>query len=298
MSGRGGYHRPGQPARTDSDKAGGRGDGLPVGMRIVRRLLAGFGALMAATFLMSPARAEFEIPQVDLEKIEIKYRGASHQGMPQPDDDGEIEVLRQSHELEFQYGLTGFWAVRLTPSVEEPAEGTLELATVGIETQVVLVPRKGETFGLAAMAGYAPVSWFVDLEDPDEFEFGPIMELAHGGWLLTLNPRLVDQLGRHAETDNLGLEYASQLEYRFAERWSVAALAFGEIDDLGATGPFDAKVHLLGPSLYLYSPDHHDRPRNRSGLAPEEWALCAGVLFGLTDASADATVRVMFAMEY
>ena len=55
------------------------------------------------------------------------------------------------------------------------------------------------------------------------------------------------------------MEYAGQLEYRFAERWSVAALAFGEIEDL---------------------------------------AQCAGVLFGLTDASADATVRVMFAMEY
>jgi hypothetical protein len=260
--------------------------------------LAGLGALMQPALLPDLARAEFEIPQVDLEKIEIEYRGASHQGMPQPSDDGEIEVLRQSHELEFQYGLTEFWAVRLTPSVEEPAKGTLELTTVGIETQVALMPRKGGAFGLAVMAGYAPVSWFVDLEDPDEFEFGPIVEVAQSGFLLTLNPRLVDQVGRHAETDNLGFEYAGQLEYRFAERWSVAALAFGEIDDLGATGPFDAQVHLLGPSLYLYSPDDDDRSRNQGSLAPEEWALCAGVLFGLTDASADATVRVMFAMEY
>ena len=271
------------------------------GKRSARRLLAvlaGFGALLQGALLLNPARAEFEIPQVDLEKIEIEYRGASHNGMPQPNDDGEIEVLRQSHELEFQYGLTEFWAVRLTPSVEEPSPGTLELATVGIETQVVLVPRQGGAFGLAVMGGYAPVSWFVDLEDPDEVEFGPIMELAHGGWLLTANPRLVDQLGRHAETNSLGFEYASQLEYRFAERWSVAALAFGEIEDLSATGPFDAQVHLLGPSLYLYSPDDDERPRSRGSLAPEEWALCAGVLFGLTDASADATVRVMFAMEY
>jgi hypothetical protein len=65
-------------------------------------------------------------------------------------------------------------------------------------------------------------------------------------------------LGEHADRQSK-LEYAGQLEYRFAERWSVAALAFGEIEDL---------------------------------------AQCAGVLFGLTDASADATVRVMFAMEY
>ena len=207
-------------------------------------------------------------------------------------------MLRQSHELEFQYAFTDYWAIRLTPSVEEPAQGTLELTTIGIETQVALVPRKGGTFGLAVMAGYAPVSWFVDLEDPDEFEFGPIVEVAQRGWLLTLNPRLVDQLGQHAETDNLGFEYAGQLEYRFAERWSVAALAFGEIEDLWRYGT----VRRAGPSAWpkplSHSPDDEERPRNRGSLAPEEWALCAGVLFGLTDASADATVRVMFAMEY
>jgi hypothetical protein len=218
--------------------------------------------------------------------------------MPQPDDDGEIEVLRQSHELEFQYAFTPYWAIRVTPSVEEPAEGTLELKTIGLETQVALMRRDGGAFGLAVMGGYAPASWFIDLEDPDELEFGPIVEVAQHGFLLTLNPRLVDQVGRHAETDNLGFEYAAQLEYRFAERWSVAALGFGEIEDLGATGPFDTQVHLLGPSLYLYAPDEDDRPRDRGSLAPEEWALCAGVLFGLTDASADATIRVMFAMEY
>lgn len=267
---------------------------MPLGTRSV-------WGLCIAIALGAPlaARAEFEIPQVDLERIEIEYRGASHQGLPQPNDEGEIEVLRQSHELEFQYAFTEHWAVRLTPSVEEPAEGELELKTIGFETQVALLPRRGGAFGLAVMAGYAPAAWFVDLEDPDEFEFGPIMEVASHGWLLTLNPRLVDQLGRHADTDNLGFEYAGQLEYRFAERWSVAALAFGEIEDLGATGPFDTQVHLLGPSVYLYAADDDDRPRDgRSRFAPEEWALCAGVLFGLTDASADATVRVMFAVEY
>ncbi len=271
-----------------------------LGTRSFRRLVAGLCALGAAVFVFTAkALAEFEIPQVDLERIEIEYRGASHQGLPKPNEDGEIEVLRQSHELELQYAFTDFWAVRLTPSVEEPAEGTLELATIGFETQVVLVPRKGGAFGLAVMAGYAPGSWFVDLENADEFEFGPIMEVASHDWLLTLNPRLVDQVGRYSETGNLGFEYAAQLEYRFAERWSVAALAFGEIEDLGATGPFESQVHLLGPSLYLYSPDDDDdRPRNRGSLTPDEWSLCAGVLFGLTEASADATVRVMFSVEY
>lgn len=59
----------------------------------------------------------------------------------------------RSHELEIQYGLTSFWALRLTPNVEQPAGASLEFTTIGLETQFVLVPRHGGTFGLALMGG-------------------------------------------------------------------------------------------------------------------------------------------------
>lgn len=271
------------------------------GKRAVRSLVAAAVLCGAAILLPGLAGAEFEIPEVDVERggIEAEYRGASHQGLPAPDKDGAIDALRQSHELEIQYGLTSFWALRLTPNVEQPAGASLEFTTIGLETQFVLVPRHGGTFGLALMGGYAPVSWFVDLEEPDEFEFGPVIEVAQGGWLLTLNPRLVDQVGRHAETEGLGFEYAGQLEYRFADRWSVALLSFGEIDELAHTGSFDEQTHLLGPGIYFYSSeDDEGKSRNNPGLMPGEWSLGVGTLLGLTGASADTAIRVTFAVEY
>ena len=252
-------------------------------------------ALAATLTLVRPvsqARAEYEIPEVDAERgaVEAEYRGASHWGLARAaaDDDDDDDLLRQSHEVEFQYGLTDWWMLRLTPNVEQPAGESIELASIGIETQFVLVPRRGGILGIAIMAGYGPYSLFVDDGHTDEFEFGPVVEYAPGPWLFTVNPRLTDETGHAADQDWLGFEYAAQARYSVTDRWGVAVLGFGEIEELVHAGPFETQVHVLGPSLYLFSDPEAER----------EWSLGAGVLFGLTDASPDTSLRITFAVEY
>jgi len=251
----------------------------------LRGLVAAF-ALLSATH----AYAEFEIPEVDAEKgaFEAEYRGASHWGLPPRDDDDESELLRQSHELELQYGLTNWWMLRLTPNFEEPDGGSLKFDSVGVETQFVLVPRYGGGFGLALMMGYGPYSQSLNEDAPDEFEIGPVVEVAPGPWLLSLNPRLATDIGEDSERDGWGFEYAAQLRYQFAPRLGVAVLGFGEIEELAHSGPFNSQTHVLGPSLYVFSDPEAGR----------EWLLGAGMLFGLTDASADTAVRITLAVEY
>jgi hypothetical protein len=249
------------------------------------------GGVAASLFLPAAvALAEFEIPEVDAEKgaFEAEYRGAKHWGLPPGDDDENREPLRQSHELELQYGLTNWWMLRLTPNVERAAGKSAEFASLGIETQFVLVTRNEGLFGLALMAGYGPYSLFVEDGTPDEFEFGPVMEVAPGPWLLTLNPRLATDVGESAEDEGLGFEYAAQLRYDFSERLGAAVLGFGEIEELAHTGPFESQTHVLGPSLYVYSDPEDQR----------EWMLGAGVLFGLTEASAKTALRITLAVEY
>jgi len=261
----------------------------------VRGALSGVAVLLAtaALTLIRPAGdawAEFEIPEVDAEKgaIEAEYRGASHWGLPPAQEDDDLDLLRQSHEVEFQYGLTDWWMLRLTPNVEQPDGESLELASIGIETQFVLVTRGDGPFGLAFMAGYGPYSFFVDDDQPDEFEFGPVVEFAPDRWLLTLNPRLAKEAGNATDQDGFGFEYAAQARYSVTDRWAVAVLGFGEIEELVDAEPSEAQVHVLGPSLYLFSAPEADR----------EWSLGAGVLFGLTDASPEAALRITFAVEY
>ena len=60
-----------------------------------------------------------------------------------------------------------------------------DLTSVEFETQIELVERKGNGLGLAFQGGWgiATVGG-----EADEIEFGPIVELASGTFLLTLNP--------------------------------------------------------------------------------------------------------------
>jgi hypothetical protein len=267
----------------------------------------GFALVLGGLLVASEtAFAEFEIPEVDVDKgsLEAEYRGASHWGLPPPDDDGEVDALRQSHELEIQYGLTDWWALRITPNAEQPEGTSLNLATVGIETQFVLVRRDGGDLGLAFMLGYGPFTELVDVDSPDEFELGPVIELAGKGWLATFNPRLAWELGEFAEHDSAGFEYAAQVRVQVARRWALAVLGFGEIENLADAGAVDEQVHLFGPGLYLFSRDgagsgiEAGRWAEAKGEQEElQWSLGAGLLFGLTESSDDMTLRVTFAVE-
>lgn len=259
---------------------------------------AALGALAWVISAGSTARAEFEIPQVDGEKgeIEVEYRGAQHKGPPAAADDGTI---RQSHEVEFQYAIADWWMVRATPSIEQPLGENIQFVSVGLETQVVLRPRHGGTFGVALMLGYGPFSEFVNNDEPDEFEFGPIIELAHYRWLATLNPVLVEQIGNPRQ-QWFGLEYAAQLQYRFASHWSIAALAFGELEDLANAGQLSEQEHLFGSSLYWFSRAYRYTNSEESLDADRsaEWIVGVGALIGLTDHSNNLALRATASWQY
>ena len=263
---------------------------------VIGLALAGAGVLAP----LHPVLAEFEIPGVDAERgaVEIEYRGASHWGLPKQAEDDDEVPLRQSHEVEFQLGITDFLMLRVTANIEEPDGESMELVSFGLEAQFVLKPRNDGTFGLAFMLGYGPTSNFVDVDEPDEFEFGPVMELASERWLLTANPRLVEQLGEFADQDGLGFEYATQLKYQFADRWAVAALMFGEIETLAHAGPFETQSHVLGPSLYFSNGAEEGGEVDGDDLRQTEWQVGVGVLFELTDATADTALRVTASVEY
>lgn len=196
------------------------------------------------------ARAEFEIPQVNAEagSIEAEYRGATHDGvlLAEPGEEADLE---QSHELEFQLAPTDWWMYRIAPGLTQPLGGDLQYNDFVAETQFVLLRRPPEGLGVAFMFGYT--KYFGEEQgEPDEYEYGPIIEYASGPWLLTLNPLLTGERGRDAASGT-GFEYAAQLQYQFAKHWAIAALAFGEIENLSNAGPFEDQVHRAGPTLYL-----------------------------------------------
>jgi hypothetical protein len=278
-------------------------------------LTAAAAALVAfglTTITTNVALAEFEIQESNIEKgeVELEYRGAVHWGFPKAEreeaeeggegalDTEEAEApLRQSHDFEAEWGVTNWWLLAITLGTEQPLGEDFNLTSVELETQVELKERKGNGIGLAFQAGYGIATIG---GEADEIEFGPIVELASGEALLTLNPLFTSQVGEDRETDGLGFEYGWRAQYNFAKKWAVGAEMFGEIEDLSHAGSFNDQQHSLGPTLFYMPGDDDDDDngngddddKNKVGGPPEmEISLNVGVQFGLTDVTSDTALK-------
>ena len=272
-------------------------------------LAAAISALASAGLTIGmtrPALAEFEIQKSQVEKgeVELEYRGAVHWGFPEDSsgaeqgalaEEDEAEFLRQSHDLELQYGLTERWMFSTTLSADEPLDADFNVSSVEVGLQYELVQREGNGIGLAFQTEYG---FGTRGGDPDEYGFGPIVELATGNLLLTFNPLFTGQVGDNRQTDGLGFEYGWRAEYDFFKHWGIGVEMFGQIEDLSNAGSFDDQPHSLGPTLF-YNPgddtDEHDKKAlttTRSPSAPSmELSLNVGVQFGLTDATSDTALK-------
>jgi len=283
---------------------------------VLTAAISALAALGLAVGTTKPALAEFEIQESQVEKgeVELEYRGAVHSGFPKAEreeaeegeeegalEEEEGEFLRQSHDFEIQYGITERWMVSVGVSADEPLDGDFALSSAEVELQYEIVERKGNGLGLAFQGGYG---FATRGGEADEIEFGPIVELASGKALLTLNPIFASQVGEHRETDSLGFEYGWRAQYNFAKKWAVGAEMFGEIEDLSNAGSFDDQNHSIGPTLFYMpggSDDDDDDNGNGNGDddnnhkvagPPEmELSLNVGVQFGLTDLTSDTAVK-------
>ena len=264
------------------------------------------------TSAAKPAFAEFEIQEAEVEKgeVEIEYRGAVHWGFPaaEKEEAGEGEgaleeeeeaPLRQSHDLETQWGVTDRWLVSATLITDQPLSESYNTSAVELEVQYELIEPQGKGLGVAFQASYGIATRG---GDADEIEFGPIVDYEVGKLALTLNPLLTAQVGENREADGLGFQYGWRAEYEVAEHWGLGAEMFGEIEDLANAGSFDDQNHSIGPTLF-YNPgeeddnvggegdDDDDNEKKAGGPAEVEFTFNVGVQFGLTDVVSDTALK-------
>jgi hypothetical protein len=280
-------------------------------------LTAALSALAASGLTVGtskPALAEFEIQESTIEKgeKEFEYRGAVHWGFPktEKEDAGEEEEeggaaeeeeegpLRQSHDFEFEYGISERWLFSTTLTADEPLDEDFALSSVELELIYELIEIKdNKGVGLAFSGGYG---FATRGGEADEIEFGPILELGTGKLLLTFNPFFSAQVGENRETDGLGFEYGWRAEYDFAKHWGVGVEMFGEIEDLANAGSFDDQNHSIGPTLF-WNPvgDEEDEGKEGddedndkvAGPPAMELSFNVGVQFGLTDVTSDGALK-------
>lgn len=272
----------------------------------------------------TPALAEFEIQESEVEQgeSELEYRGAVHSGVPKGDDDDgdddddddgpglfeeeeEGEGVRQSHDFEFQYGVTERFLLSATLTADEPIEDDFDVSGVELEAQYELIEREGGVLGLAFIGAYG---FATRSGEADEIEFGPIVELGSGPLLLTFNPFLSAEVGSNRESGGLGFEYGWRAEYKVAQSWGLGVEMFGEIEQLAHSGPFDDQAHSIGPTLF-YNPgddddniggegDYDDDDDEIAGEPEMEFTFNVGLQFGLTDATSDTAVKFQGGIEF
>ena len=265
-----------------------------------------------ALFASEPAFAEFQIQEAGIEKgeVEIEYRGAYHWNVPSVTEANEdANDLVQSHEIELQMGITDWWLIEVTGGFDQPLGENFQASDVEIETELAIFKRQGDGIALSFQAGYEQaINHGAQVGgDPNQFGFGPIVELAKGQFLLTLNPLFTKQIGTLADDQQgLGFDYGWRGEYDFTQRWGAGVEMFGEIEDLSNAGPFNHQVHSIGPTLfYNFGRDNReakgsDEDKNGDARVPSAMALSmnVGVQFGLTDATSDTALKFQGSLEF
>jgi hypothetical protein len=275
-------------------------------------LLSSICGISASLFLLiaCPARAEFEIQEAGIEKgeIELEYRGAYHWGVPEVTDAND---LIQSHEIEFQMSINDWFLIQVTGGFDQPLHEDLQASSIEIEPEFALLKREGDGVAVSFQFGYEQALNHGEQVDgePNEFGFGPIVEVASGKFLLTLNPLFTKQIGTFADQEGLGFDYGWRGEYDFAKRWGVGVEMFGEIEELAHAGPFNSQVHSIGPTLFYNFGGDKDEANggNDEGEANEKkvsqppalaYSMNVGVQFGLTDATSDTALKFQGSLSF
>src|SRR6476646_1113768 len=171
--------------------------------------------------------------------------------------------LLQSHDLEFSMGISDWWLIQVTGGFDQPLGENLQSSDVEIESEFALLKREGDGIALSFQAGYEQaINHGVQVDgNPNEFGFGPIVELAKGPFLLTLNPLFTKQIGTFADQEGLGFEYGWRGEYDFTKHWGFGVEMFGEIEDLANRCPFNSQVHSIAPPCSTISAGMKTRPK-------------------------------------
>ena len=253
-------------------------------------------AFLAAGFFASPARAQFEVKGLGVEKgeVEMEYQADGHFGQPArrflQTDPGppaeflfdENEVNRQRHSIELGFGLTDNLQISVGAEFEQErvddpdslasANGFGNLQATSIQFEgtwvVVPLPKNGLGFGL-----YGQLEPAIQAGDANHFSVGPIVSLAHGPWSVTVNPWLGHVFGGEHDPaagvfrdERWSFEYAWQAAYQLNEQTAIAVEGYGIVNRIGSSGrPSDASLafgdqdqHRIGPVIYYtFEPQGH-----------------------------------------
>ncbi len=255
-------------------------------------------------------QASPEIRQADTEcSSEPRPHKSVAGGLAQAAEEEEGPPPRVALELGVHAGVTEFWMAKLALSADQEDGGEFALTGIGFEN-VFRFSR--EARGPLDFAWFTAVGAGLDSGATNAVEFGPIVSVSSGSVSLVLNPFFEKTFGENRE-DGIAFTYAGRLTYELASQLNVGIEAYGEVENLGNAPHVRDQVHRIGPVLYLgtlhgahssshghsahsHVSDGHDHKHAKHGHS--EWHAEIGFLFGLTQATPDAALKLNVGLEF
>ena len=205
-------------------------------------------------------------PVVEYGEMEVELRGFFTQDAD-PAKDG-----LQVNKLDLAYGATQWWFTEMEFVFERPPGGDHELEAIASEN-VFQISEQGEYF--ADFGLFAEYERVIGAK-VHEVVLGPIVQKQFGPWLATANLFFEQQFGSEKTEAGIEMKSSLQLKYRLGESFEP------------------------GLEYYAYENDQNAGPAAfglvRMGKNKLKWQ--AAWLFGLTDISADNSIRWMLEYEF
>jgi high-affinity iron transporter len=241
-------------------------------------VLSVLSALAAATVGLPRAEAAHMVysPVVEEGEIAIELRG-HHRFDSRDEIDGA-----QQFKVDLEYTPTAYWRTEVFGEWEKEPDESLSATEVAWENVLQLTPQGKHWMDFGVLAEYA---YSLEDEGEDAIELGLLGEKQFDGTVLTGNLLFERELTGGAETE---MGYAARYRWRVAPSFEPGVEVYGELGDWGDNGRLSDHEHEAGPSVMgkLHAGEH-------SAFKYE-----AAVLFGLTNASADTTLRFLLEYEF
>ena len=191
------------------------------------------------------------------------------------DDDAEQDKF-QYHELEFEKSITNWWASSITVSLIKPSQETLIFNNFGWENTVQFTEQGKYLLDLG-------VHFEFEFDDENEkanaFELRLLFEKTINKYEHIFNINFEQQYGSSAD-ESTEIEYIWRTKNAITNHFSIGFEAYGAMGEVNDLSPLEKQQHIIGPALY--------NDFKIGGLEIETHIVW---MFGLTDESADNTIR-------
>jgi hypothetical protein len=199
-------------------------------------------------------------------------------------DNNRDKNNEQKHKFEIGYGVNSWWKTEIETIVKKESRGKLTYDATEWENIFQLTPQGKYWLDAGLLLAYErPIRH----NDPDEVEFGVLLQKEVGPLVILTNTIFSRQIGQNSGK-GIGFEYAVQAKYPWRRELEFAVQAFGEPGRLTGFEKISDQEHRIGPFLL---------GKFNIGQVPGSFKYSAGYLFGLTSGSPSGTVKLTLEYE-